>query len=771
MDHHRTIPSMYHRRLLLIAAVMTLVVLVLGAQLARLTVVEGAQRLERAEERLHRRSLLPTFRGSILDRAGRRLAVDRPGYALALRYEVITDQWAISQARHQAIRRLGRSTWYEMSPEQRERAIHDRRPAWSAKTRRLYQEICRLGEISQPELERRLDAIRGEVQSLAAAVWQRQRASELARYGGDDESFAFRPGKIREQMEAHVVLPNLSDEVAFAFRALANDLPGMFEVREARRREYPWSAADVRLDRSSLPRPLQSSQPLVVHVEGVADHILGSVRVVQAEDVERRPFRNPQTGEVDLGGYRSVDDRAGAFGLERVFEDHLRGVRGEIRRRVDVEGERRTQPRPGDDLNTTLDIVLQARLQAILSHEFGLTVVQPFHRNEKLPAGWPLNSAAVILEIETGEVLALVSMPTRAMADDLGKDRLRLENPWVNRAIEAVYPPGSIIKPLVLTAAVTEGVHRLDQTIECTGHYFPGRDDIARCWIYREKWGFATHGPLPAEDAVARSCNIFFYTLADRLGIERISRWYRRFGLGSVLHVGLEQVCTEPNDAGEPRTVRIGEAGGTVPDADEIAEIRRAGREAFDTIILGIGQGPITWTPLQAANAYATIARGGVVRDATLLVDDPRGTRPKRCGDLSLDPRAVQAALEGLRRSVMEHYGTGHHIRYADHSTEPIFNAKGVTIWGKTGTAQAPPLDLNGDHEIAPDEEGFDHAWFVGLVGPNDTRRPMFAIAVIVEYGGSGGRVAGPIANQIIHALQHEGYLPAVEFTQVRRSR
>jgi len=314
-------------------------------------------------------------------------------------------------------------------------------------------------------------------------------------------------------------------------------------------------------------------------------------------------------------------------------------------------------------------------------------------------------------------------------------------------------------------------VHRLDETIECTGHYFPGRKDLARCWIYRERWGFATHGPLLAEEAIARSCNIFFYTMADRLGLERLCDWYRRFGLGAGLDVGLRQRHTETTGAGEQRTIEIGEAAGTVPDAAAIARIRAGGAARFETIILGIGQGPITWTPVQGANAYATLARGGVVRDATLLVEDPRGSRPPRCADLRLDPRGVEAALEGLRRSVMETYGTGHHIRYDEQTIEPIFNARGVTVWGKTGTAQAPPLDLNADGEITPEERGFDHAWFVGLVGPNDTRRPMFAIAVIVEYGGSGGRVAGPIANQIIHALQVDRYLPAAEFTQARRSR
>ena len=121
--------------------------------------------------------------------------------------------------------------------------------------------------------------------------------------------------------------------------------------------------------------------------------------------------------------------------------------------------------------------------------------------------------------------------------------------------------------------------------------------------------------------------------------------------------------------------------------------------------------------------------------------------------------------MEGLRRAVSEG-GTGHHITYSPGDRENIFNAEGVTIWGKTGTAQAPDLDLDGDGNIQDSEKGFDHAWFVGLVGPDDTKRPMFALAVIVEYGGSGGRVAGPIANQIIHALQDEGYLPGEAFAR-----
>lgn len=738
--------------------------LLLAAQLGRLTVVEGSQRLQRAEQTLHRRTLLPTYRGSILDRQGRKIAVDRPGYAVAIEFDVITGAWEMKQARRQARRELGAARWAALSPEARIAAARRRLPEWRAKTDRLYGEIRRLGGIDEAELNRRLDAIRGEVQGMAAAVWAVQRDTESAKYG-EGSDFEFRPGKIREQAQAHVVLPSVDDEIAFEFRLLADELPGMLEVQDARRRVYPWSEAEVRLDRSSLPRPLRSSRPMTIRVKGVADHTCGSMRPAVEEDVERRPYKDSDTGRIDLGGYRAVGDRAGARGLEKTFEDHLRGTRGQVSRRLDSDEITRIDPAPGGDLQITLDMALQARIQAILSYEFGLTTVHEFHHNAGLPLGWKLNSAAVVMEVETGEILAMVSMPTRADGEDLDARMQAIVQPWVNRPVDAIYPPGSIIKPLVLVAAVTEGVHDLDATIECTGHYFPNVKKLARCWIYRERWGYTTHGPLLAEDALGQSCNIFFYTLADRLGMNRLSAWYGRFGMGSPLHVGLEYEYSSPDAKDTELPIRIGEAGGYVPGAAEMSESALAGRLQFDTIILGIGQGSIAWTPLHAANAYATLARGGTIRDAKLVLDDAIAPRPKRGDDLHLHGGAVDAALEGLRRAVSEG-GTGHHITYSPGDRENIFNVEGVTIWGKTGTAQAPKLileDTNGNGRFDSGDEGIDgldHAWFVGLVGPDDTQRPMFAIAVIVEYGGSGGRVAGPVANQVIRALQDEGYLP-----------
>jgi penicillin-binding protein 2 len=201
-----------------------------------------------------------------------------------------------------------------------------------------------------------------------------------------------------------------------------------------------------------------------------------------------------------------------------------------------------------------------------------------------------------------------------------------------------------------------------------------------------------------------------------------------------------------------------GESIGMIPNEEQLANIE--GRhDVFTPIIMGIGQGPIAWTPLQAANAFATLARGGEIRDAHIVRDAAALPPDRRTGKLDMPAEACRRALEGLRQSVEEKYGTGHHIKYGDGSQEPIIAIQGMTVRGKTGTAQAPPLPLDDNGDGKPDRslKGIDHAWFVGLAGLKGAK-PKYAIAVLVERGGSGGKAAGPIAGQIVQALLDEGY-------------
>lgn len=162
---------------------------------------------------------------------------------------------------------------------------------------------------------------------------------------------------------------------------------------------------------------------------------------------------------------------------------------------------------------------------------------------------------------------------------------------------------------------------------------------------------------------------------------------------------------------------------------------------------------------MQAANAFATLARGGEIRDARIISDVEALPPDRRSGTLDMPAEACRRALEGLRQAVEEKHGTGHHIKYGDGSQEPIISISGITVRGKTGTAQAPPLPLDDNGDGKPDRslKGIDHAWFVGLAGQKG-QKPKYAIAVLLERGGSGGKAAGPIAEQMVQALVDEGY-------------
>jgi penicillin-binding protein 2 len=303
-----------------------------------------------------------------------------------------------------------------------------------------------------------------------------------------------------------------------------------------------------------------------------------------------------------------------------------------------------------------------------------------------------------------------------------------------------------------------------------------------RCWIYKMTNNTTTHSAkfghdLNGSDAIMASCNIFFFEMGRRLGVKGIDDWFTRFGLGpQAVRWNLDGVAApvdrpageEPEgDLQPPARSPFQEFPGFLP--------REKGTTSTDASLMGIGQGKIAWTPLHAADAYATIARGGL-----RIVPRLRRDAPLRQIDLGIDRRAVEQALDGLRRSVQERDGTTNHLSIDGPGglkhEEPVFNSvmlPGIAVWAKSGTADAAALTevvgyTDDGKPIRKAIRDGDHAWCLFLVGdgamplPGEQysgARPRYAVAVVVDYGGSGGRVAGPIANQIIRALIVEGYL------------
>ncbi len=718
---------LFHRRLIWLGLFLCIAVAVLGLQAVRLMVVEHEERYAKAESRLHTTHYLPTFRGAIKDRKGRVIAQDVPSYAIAVRWDYITGDRAHEQAVQDAKSSVGHQRWLSLSPEERQQQISAFLPPAKQDLELFWNQVATIGKISRDELESRLQLIRSSVTNLAEVVWERQESAHQKRFG-ERATFVARP--IREQRTNHVILSDVSDEMVFAFKKLQDAVPHAIAIEYDRTREYSLRNQTVQLDGATFPTPIRSFNPQSVELNAVGELLIGDVRQeVWEEDNERLPFSSPEG--IDLQGYRAGDE-VGSRGIEAELETDLRGHRGKVVLNKQGDEIDRVLPKGGLDVTLTIDMELQGRVEAIMSQDLEFMNVQSWHRNGLLPDGLPLRGAIVVLDAESSEILAMTSSP--ALDDEVDLDGY----PWLNRAAEGLYPPGSILKPIVYVSAVTEGVAQEQEAIECTGHYFDGVKDAARCWIYRDRFNFQTHGHLKGKDALSRSCNIFFYELGSRLGFNRLLSWYRKFGLGEPLH---QSLTSGQNDEAN--------SFGHLPSDEDIEQLKQRGALTFETVSIAIGQGALTWTPLHAAAAYATLARGGVWKAPTLVKREDSGI------DLHVDQDSIDVALDGLQDAIQKRHGTGALLRHSASAEEPIFTIDGVNLWGKTGTAEAPPLVVEG---VKQPITGLDHSWFVVMASPADSERPTVVIAVLVENGGSGGRVAGPIANQVLYALQREGY-------------
>ncbi|MBX3385473.1 MAG: hypothetical protein KF768_02775 [Phycisphaeraceae bacterium] len=790
------IPSMYQRRLLLIGLGVLLVFMAPLAQVTHLTVAKGGEFREAAERKLLNERWIRTIRGTVYDRKGRVLARDQASFEVAVDYQVLIGKWAYQQATRWA--RQITPNWSELNAEQRQEIVQGHLQDFESRVEMMWDTLGAMAGVSRSEIEQRREAIIDQVRFLNASVTEAQRRAlerELARgevlSEGEGEPVVRtadvrRP--IREERTHHVILRDVPDSVGFKLRQLierteaeggeSTVLPGL-HVLDSVRREFPMETVDVAFDLSHLPGPLRGPGadqigPRIVRVQGVGTHVLGWMRGrVYREDSQRREaerlrragYAHRESEEAPAELARSLgpdrgrylpNDLVGAAGLEYALEFDLRGSRGVRVRHLDTGEVETTEPIDGQDVILTLDAALQARLQALFDPDLGLAVAQPWHRparpdeNEEppskpldIPLGTPLNGSIVVLDVRTGQILSLVSAPT------FTRDRLatsygamledRYGKPLTNRAIAEAYAPGSIVKPLILAGANAAGRVSPGERIDCVGHFFPDKPLLYRCWIYKQFNSTHTaklgHEPNCVE-ALACSCNIYFFELGRRLGQRGVYDLYTRLGVGPSadrwgLGIGLEYSGALPRDP----------ARSTLDEA----------------ILMGIGQGPIAWTPLHAADAYATLARGGVRITPRIRMDAPAERK-----DLGWSPVIVREALEGLKASASTAIGTTYTIPFPmpDGSVrrERIFDVPGITVWAKSGTADVAPFRADFGLSGGPAVYDGDHAWCVLLAGVADVTE--YAIAVVVDHGGSGGRCAGPIANQVVRALVREGYLP-----------
>jgi penicillin-binding protein 2 len=465
----------------------------------------------------------------------------------------------------------------------------------------------------------------------------------------------------------------------------------------------------VEVHRYALAGVSTDVRPRRHYLEGnLAAHLLGTLGEIRGDQLERESFEGYRAGDV-----------IGQTGVEALLESQLRGQAGGRNVVVDVAGREmdvleEVRPLPGRRVVLALDLDLQRVA------EQGLAEV-------KLPGDAPRTGAVVAIDVRSGDVLAMASRPAFDPNDFAGRVnaatwKALTTDEWVplqNRAIQNQFPPGSTFKAFVAAAALHDGVVNEQTSVFCPGSYWYG-GRAYRCW---KRGG---HGTVNLHVALRSSCDVYFYTIGVKLGIERLARFGLAAGLGHPTGIGLAN-----------------EAAGVIPSPEW--KQKRFGERWYpgETVSVSIGQGYDLVTPLQLAVGYAALASGRVMRPRLVLrVESPEGETleeipPEVRSELGLDPRHLAAVLRGLEAVVSEPGGTGGRSRVA-----------GVRVGGKTGTSQVVSLErTKGLAEAQIPVRYRDHGWFAAFA---PVEAPEIAVAVFVEHGLHGSTAAAPVAQRVL---------------------
>lgn len=451
----------------------------------------------------------------------------------------------------------------------------------------------------------------------------------------------------------------------------------------------------------------------------VAAHIVGYRKALTLEEWQARQSRLP---DGDPLGYQP-GDRIGQTGIEKTYERHLRGVRGQRKLLLNSQGEIVEEreiraPRPGRDLELTLNIELQRHAEEILG-----AVIQPAPRpddpdqpNSSPTAVPPQSGCIAVMDVRTGELIVAAAWPTfdiNVYLDGTPEQRQSIEAdprfPLFPRLHKMTLAPGSVFKALTATAMLQAGIPA-DAPFYCQGYL--KTPNKRRCLPFVHQG--VGHGDVDLTLALAQSCNVYFFHGAEQIGGRKLLDTAAHFGFGRPTGVDL------PN-----------ESSGNLPAMP------------CDHLGVAIGQAALTVTPLQIVRMMAAIANGGELltprlarrSGSAVVTDDTRSNlldAPAPQPIPNVSTHALEDVRRGLEQVVAYPRGTGY----------KTVRMQEVAIAGKTGTAES--------------RGGQDHAWFAGYV-PAD--RPRYALVVVLERGGSGGKMAGPLAKKLVQAMLREGLI------------
>jgi penicillin-binding protein 2 len=705
------------KRLLLLIAVFCLLALIVVVRLTYLQVVcAGDYRQQLDDWLVLGPDYVQPLRGDIRDRRGSVLAQDVPSWQVEAYYGVL-DSRPTRSGRSRYVRSLARRL-QRSGQYPADMDLDDVEETVHERIAESWQKLSDLSGEPTWELYKAADIIVERVQTIRQGVAQRQ--------GFDLD--------VEEQRGFHPVLKDLAPELASRMRL---ELAG-----------YPW----LRVHTSTSRR--YADDPAVCH-------LVGHLREVSREALRKDPDAGDELRRLQPGEYVGQD------GIEYAAQDLLRGRRGKIVRNRDGECLVNIDPARGQDVHVTVDLDLQRWIY----EQLDLAV-------HACPTA--SSAAAVVLDVNTREVKAMVSWPGYTQQDytrryeQLARDAVH--RPLRLHAVADLYPAGSIVKPVTILAALNDGLTNPEETVNCTGYLYPNVRNAFRCWT-TSRGIVGGHGPVNAQQAIMHSCNIYCYTMGRRLGVQRECEWFGTFGLG--------------RSAG---TELLEEATGRLPTPQYLADVHGHGRPLSQAELVAaaqnfaIGQADVLLTPLQAANLGATIATG-FWRPVVLLVERADGRDDSGPGGraglrpLGGSSRSWRIVRDGMFEVVNDPAGTAY--RYV--------RSEGVQIAGKTGTAETGPLTVGHVYElemhdgstrtleVVSKSEAADkiaqmgesvvkwkykgakywpgtsdpehrptHAWFMGFAPAHD---PKVAVAVLIEYGGGGGQTAGPVARAIFEHI------------------
>ncbi len=500
------------------------------------------------------------------------------------------------------------------------------------------------------------------------------------------------PYEAKRRDSVLILLSNILEvPKATLFEKIASSERGDFSPVKMKRHISFRELAEIEERRLELPGILLEFEPQRYYPFGsVAPHAFGYLGEITEEELAAFADKNYALG-----------DFIGKKGLEKNFEDALRGAKGYKYIEVDVLGREvgpitSVQPIPareGRDLEICLDVALQSRIAESMSG---------------------LRGAVVVLDSRNGEVLALVSKPsfdlsifTSIIKPGTWQSLLNdPEKPLFDRTVQGAFPPGSTFKLVLAAAALENGIITPEQEYECTGAKRLGRR-LFDCWKAEG------HGVVDLTEAIAQSCNVYFYNLSLEVGLGPWASYAKNFGFGALTGIDIP-----------------GEGAGSVPDAQFLDDRYGAGKWTRGMLLnLAVGQGDLLVTPLQMAQFAMAIANEGTyytphlvkkILDRSDNTETITGVTVHRVPGVS--PETYRLLKRGMFNVVNAEKGTGR--------AAAVY---GMHVSGKTGTAQNP--------------HGDDHAWFIGFA---PSENPRVAFCIFVENGGGGGAIAAPLARSFL---------------------